>query len=192
MRRTVLLVNGAFGVGKTTVAGMLARALHEAVVFDPERIGYVLRRLPRWLPGSTRDLDDYQDSPLWRALLVRGAARAAGRCLVIVPMCIARADYLDAFRTGLGERGVAIVEVCLLARDETLLARLAARGVQPDTDEGRWVFPRTMRAAALHRTGGFGLAVRTDDRDPLAVANDIVASLGLSSTPPTRATPSRG
>src|SRR5690348_7546872 len=41
----VIWINGAFGVGKTTVA----RALHErwpdAVVFDPEQLGFVLRRI---------------------------------------------------------------------------------------------------------------------------------------------------
>jgi predicted kinase len=189
MRPTVLLLNGAFGVGKTTVAALLARALLGAVVFDPERIGYVLRRLPRWLPGSTRDLDDYQGSPLWRALVVRGAARrslALRQRLVIVPMCISRADYLDALRAGLAERGVAIVEVCLLARDETLLARLAARGVQANTDEGRWVMPRALHAAALHRAGGFGLALPSDECDPSVLVETIVAH--LSSTPPSRAT----
>jgi predicted kinase len=73
----VLLLNGAFGVGKSTVARELAAVIPRARVFDPERIGWWLRRLPAWFPGSAAALCDYQDSVLWRRMTVRGTARNA-------------------------------------------------------------------------------------------------------------------
>lgn len=52
----------AIGIGKTTVAGRVSGS----AIFGPERIGYVLRRLPRWIPLEGRGSDDYQDLSLWR------------------------------------------------------------------------------------------------------------------------------
>lgn len=60
-----VLLNGAFGVGKTTVAHELSRQLPGAAIFDPEWIGFVLRRLP----GYARS--DYQHLASWRRLSPR-------------------------------------------------------------------------------------------------------------------------
>jgi len=61
MRRVVWL-NGAFGIGKSTVAELLAERLGDAIVFDPELIGAGLRaERAEW-----RGLDDFQDIPEWR------------------------------------------------------------------------------------------------------------------------------
>jgi predicted kinase len=43
----VILINGSFGVGKTTVARLLRDALPGSVIYDPEWAGFVLRRRPR-------------------------------------------------------------------------------------------------------------------------------------------------
>jgi hypothetical protein len=45
----VVLINGSFGVGKSTVAGLLRDRLPGSAVYDPERVGWVLQRLPRWI-----------------------------------------------------------------------------------------------------------------------------------------------
>ena len=41
----VIWLNGAFGVGKTTVARALAAELPDALVVDPEDIGRMLRKV---------------------------------------------------------------------------------------------------------------------------------------------------
>ena len=56
-----VLLNGAFGVGKTTVARRLVRLLSGSLLFDPEVIGFALRRLPSFLPLRGRGTSDYQD-----------------------------------------------------------------------------------------------------------------------------------
>ena len=46
----VVFINGSFGIGKTTVARLLAAQLPNSSVFDPEHIGVVLSRLALLLP----------------------------------------------------------------------------------------------------------------------------------------------
>ncbi|MGX8797780.1 hypothetical protein ACR6HW_17240 [Fusibacter sp. JL298sf-3] len=58
----IVWVNGAFGSGKTTCAYELKRRLPEAFVFDPENVGFFLRRnMPKVLHK-----DDFQDHEQWR------------------------------------------------------------------------------------------------------------------------------
>ena len=57
----ILIINGAFGVGKTTVAALLHRALPGSMIYDPERVGSVLMRLPSWIHLRGRGTDDFQD-----------------------------------------------------------------------------------------------------------------------------------
>jgi len=60
----VILLNGAFGVGKTTVARRLVERLPAGAFYDPERIGFVLRRLPRFVPMRGRGAEPWS---FWRA-----------------------------------------------------------------------------------------------------------------------------
>jgi hypothetical protein len=63
----IIWINGAFGAGKTTLAEELSRHFPEAVLFDPEYVGYLLRH---WVPVPT---GDFQDLPSWRELVIATA-----------------------------------------------------------------------------------------------------------------------
>lgn len=63
-------IDGAFGVGKTTVAKALARRWPAALTFDPEQLGFMLRRI---VPPDLRTRD-FQDMQLWRQLVRQTAA----------------------------------------------------------------------------------------------------------------------
>lgn len=39
----IIMINGAFGVGKTTVASNLVQSIPNSMLYDPEEIGYMLR-----------------------------------------------------------------------------------------------------------------------------------------------------
>jgi hypothetical protein len=67
----VVLLNGSFGVGKTTVARLLRSSWAGSVVYDPEWCGLALMRLPRSVTGGRAD--DFQDMALWRKSVISGA-----------------------------------------------------------------------------------------------------------------------
>ncbi|MDY0393289.1 AAA family ATPase [Virgibacillus halophilus] len=41
----IIMINGAFGVGKTTVANRLQKELDNSMIFDPEEVGFMLRNI---------------------------------------------------------------------------------------------------------------------------------------------------
>ena len=61
----VVWINGPFGVGKSTVAEALVGGWPDAILYDPELIGPLVRGL---LPPPLNE-GDYQDIPLWRRLV---------------------------------------------------------------------------------------------------------------------------
>src|SRR5215210_578491 len=99
----VVVINGSFGVGKTTVARLLREASPGGAVYDPEWAGLALMRLPKWVKLKGAGTDDFQDIELWRRLTVAGV-RLFGRLAsggLIVPMTFSRLDYLDEVVTGI-------------------------------------------------------------------------------------------
>ena len=170
----LVIINGAFGVGKTTAVGILRQRLQRSTVLDPERIGYVLHRLPGFFPFSTRRLDDYQDSVFWRSMTVWLASRQARRRgIVLLPMCFVNLGYLNEIRSGVESRGCAVHHLCLTASADTIFSRLSRRGVVPDSDDGRWVYPRALKACSLHIRPEFAAQIPTDDHTPDEVADEI-------------------
>ena len=59
----IIWINGAFGVGKTSVANRLSELLSNSYIFDPEATGeYIWDNLPKELSRN----GDFQDIPMWR------------------------------------------------------------------------------------------------------------------------------
>ena len=80
-RQMIIVVNGPFGVSKSTTAHLLVQRLPNSFVYDPELIGFVLRSVA-WQLIRVRD---YQDLAVWRGLTTCGAwaLRRTGRTLVV-------------------------------------------------------------------------------------------------------------
>jgi deoxyadenosine/deoxycytidine kinase len=66
----ILWINGAFGAGKTSTANELVQLLPHARIYDPEQVGYMLRHF------LTEPIDDFQDWPPWRQLVVAPPPRS--------------------------------------------------------------------------------------------------------------------
>jgi 2-phosphoglycerate kinase len=62
----IIWLNGAFGVGKTQTAFELHRRISGSFMFDPEQIGFSLRKI---LPPEMHR--GFQDRPGWRELTYR-------------------------------------------------------------------------------------------------------------------------
>ncbi|MGW4384453.1 AAA family ATPase [Kitasatospora sp. NPDC004531] len=124
----IVWVNGAFGSGKTTLVEEVRGRLPEALVFDPEEVGFVLRQVVPDPPA------DFQDLPLWRrqvASLAAGLVTEYDRP-VLVPMTLVRPAYLAEIFGALAEAGVPTRHYFLRVPEPTLLARIAGRSVTPD------------------------------------------------------------
>jgi hypothetical protein len=151
----ILWLNGAFGVGKTTVA----RLLPDRRLVDPERIGFVMRRT-LWRGR------DYQDVPLWRRLVVRQVRRAARRGPIVVPMTIVRRDVLEDTIGRL--EGVRLV--ALVAPFELIAARVADD--TSDVNANPWRLEQLERCVTAFADPAFGEHVDAT-RPPTEIAEEL-------------------
>ena len=127
----IIWINGAFGAGKTTLAEELSRRLPEAVLFDPEYVGYLLRH---WVPVPT---GDFQDLPSWRELVIATALslRKHHTATLIVPMTLINDDYLTEILGGLRAQGEEILHAFLDLDPAVLRQRITERVLVPDDPE---------------------------------------------------------
>jgi hypothetical protein len=172
----IILINGSFGVGKTTVAKLLCNSLRESVIYDPEWAGSVLMRLPKWIRLKGAGTDDFQDIALWRRSAVAGVKLfrlfAAGP--VIVPMAFSRHDYFDEVVMGIKQFDSELRVFCLKASLPAVKKRLVERGTNI---EGAWIARRIVECVEAHHDARFGEPVDTEDRSPHEVTKYIVKRL---------------
>lgn len=121
----IIWLNGAFGVGKTQTAFELHSRVPGSFVFDPEQIGFALRKVVP--PSMPRD---FQDHPVWREFTYQGlryvAESFAGE--IIVPMTVVNPFYYEQTVGMLRKEGFQVHHFTLLASRNTVLRRLRRRG----------------------------------------------------------------
>lgn len=180
----VIMINGSFGVGKTTVARLLRSSLRGSLIFDPEWAGLLLMRLPGWVRLKGSGSDDFQDIELWRRSAVAGARlfRLAARGPLIVPMAFSRRDYFGEVVAGIRRFDPELRAFCLRAGVETVRSRLAARAGRTGGAESEWIARRVVECVAAHRDPHFGEPVETEGRTAREVAEEIVKRLRQQST----------
>ncbi|WP_223290980.1 AAA family ATPase [Streptomyces avicenniae] len=137
MTLRMIWVNGAFGSGKTTLVGELSRRVPEALVYDPEQTGYLLREI---VPVPW---DNFQRLPLWRKQVVStalGLLEEYGRPLLAAQTLVDAAYGREIFG-GLRAAGVDVRHVCLRVSPAELERRIDGRTTAPG-DPGREAFVR--------------------------------------------------
>jgi hypothetical protein len=171
----IIMLNGAFGVGKTTAAEILAAALTDAMVFDPEVVGSMVRRVTEGVRHGCEDTDDYQDIAMWRVLTVATAEqlRARYRRTLIVPMTLATPAYYREIRGGLARVDPDVRHFCLVAPLETVQERLRGRG----DGAGSWPWRRAARCVRALDVPEYAEHIDTEGREPADVAGMILARL---------------
>jgi hypothetical protein len=171
----IIWINGGFGAGKTTLAAELHRRLPEAVVYDPEDVGFMLWK---WLP---RD-GDFQHLPSWRDLVVATALslRRHHADTLIVPMSLIRDAYQSEILSGLAVAGEDVLHVFLELDAGVLRQRLDARVTTPGTDWDQaarqlgMTSVAEMVAAAARQPAGT-LLLRSDQLSPAELAEEVLA-----------------
>ena len=124
----IVWINGAFGAGKTTAAYELHRRLADSFVYDPENVGYFLRKN---MPQACHT-PDFQDMALWRGFnyqLLKELHDTYGGT-VIVPMTLVNPVYYREIVQRLADEGVPVLHVILYASRETILKRLRRRSLR--------------------------------------------------------------
>ena len=156
----ILWLNGSFGAGKTTVAYELQRRLEKAFVYDPENMGYFLRKNS---PEECRT-DDFQDVLLWRDFNYETLKWIAGTYpgVILVPMTINRQAYFDEVIGRLAMDGVLVRHVILQAGRDTLLKRLKKRSLGRLSQE-EFAVRAIDRSLAFFATRSKGEKIVTDN-----------------------------
>jgi hypothetical protein len=175
----IIWINGGFGAGKTTLAQELHRRLPDAVVYDPEDVGLMLRK---WLPPG----GDFQHLASWRELVVATALslRRHHAQTLIVPMSLIRDAYRAEILGGLADAGQEILHVFLELDAGVLRDRLNARVTRPgrDWDQAARELGMTgvdeIVAAAARQPAGT-LLLRSDRPTPAQLADQVLARAGL-------------
>jgi hypothetical protein len=169
----ILLLNGAFGVGKTTVARAVVARLPRAVLFDPEIIGIALQRLAR---AAGRHVDDFQDLPLWRRLTI--VALRVTRLFwpnIVVPMAFSDLSHLREIRSGIARFEPRALHFCLVAPLEVIHDRLRQRG--SSGEDAAWQYRRAAECCTAHESSEFATHIRAEGRTVDEIAEEIVRAV---------------
>ena len=166
-------LNGAFGVGKTTTAKALETRWAGAYRFDPEQIGFMLRKL---MPVECQP-PDFQDLPLWRELTVATLTGLVQRSKrpIIVPMTLVNEQYFDEVVGSLRRSGFDLHHFTLVASRETLSQRIRGRLLLPRSK--RWVREQMERCVSALESSTFAVHVPTDNRSVTEIASHIRSQL---------------
>ncbi len=174
----LIWLNGAFGAGKTSLAHEIQRLHPRVLIFDPEEIGFALRRAQTPRPGG-----DFQDDPLWRELVLVSLERLLAREVrpVVVPMTLVEPLYFEEIIGELrSSSGHDLHHFALIASKDTILDRLRSRGEFGNSFAAQNL-DRCLNA--LHQEG-FATQLQTDHVPLQTLARDVLNRVGLSVSEP--------
>jgi hypothetical protein len=171
----ILLLNGAFGIGKTTVARALVSRVPDSMLLDPEIIGIALQRSMKW---CGRRVEDFQDLKLWRTLTIAAlrAARHRSR-FIVVPMAISDSAYLAELKAGIGRFEPRLIHACLVAPKLVVHSRLRGRGANPLKNS--WEFRRSAECCDAHISGAFAKHIDAAGRTTEQIAGELLFICGF-------------
>ena len=175
----IILINGSFGIGKSTVARLLRRCIPRSFVYNPEWAGSVLMRLPRWVKLRGAGTDDFQDIDLWRRSVITGVRffQTVTTGAVIVPMALSRREYFDEIVAGLKSLDSDVRVFCLRADMATILERLDARSRPGRERAVAWSVRKARACVASHEDEHFGEPLNTVKASASQVAQAILQRL---------------
>ncbi len=173
----IIWINGAFGSGKTTSAFELHRRLPHSFVYDPENIGYFIRRNT---PKQSHK-PDFQDYEQWRSFNYEMLKMIADdyNGTIIVPMTIHNRQYYEAIIQRLIDDGIQLKHYILYADKETITKRLNKRLERGET----WAKAQIDRCMHAFDTDITEEKMITDNRSVDWVVEEIARRSGVALLP---------
>jgi predicted kinase len=166
----IIFLNGAFGIGKTTVARALVARLPGSLLYDPEISGIVLQRSARLLGYR---VEDFQDLRVWRRLTIIGLRIARlWSANIVVPMAFSNTVYLEEIRQAVENFEPRLFHFCLVAPTEVVHSRLKRRGADPDKQ--KWEYRRASECCVAHVSDNFAIHLNAVDRTPEELADHLL------------------
>lgn len=166
----IIMLNGSFGVGKSSVAVELTQIIPNCRIYDPEIVGALLRYLTDGIRALHEETGDFQDITLWPTLTIVTAEHLFRqyRRSLIVPMTIANPVYLETIRNGLGAISPPLYHFCLVASLDTIQQRLQSR--EEDTP---WAWKKAQEYEPLFGDRRYSVRIHTEGVTIAWVAGQI-------------------
>ncbi len=167
----IVWINGTFGVGKTTTAGLVAETPGWRS-FDPEHVGYLLA-------GNLRDFDfdDFQDLPPWRALVpavVDEIFRFSNCSALVAVQTVLSESYWAELRAGLEERELPVFHVVLDCDEQELRSRIESDEVELEAKDWRLDHIAKYQQARDWLVRSADIVVNTTNATPDEVAKTVI------------------
>jgi hypothetical protein len=171
----ILMINGAFGVGKTTTAESLVSKIPGSMLYDPEEVGYMLHAVTRGILPPEEMTGDFQDIAIWSPLVVEVAAKLRARYQrhLIVPMTLVNETYYATIKGGFERIDTETYAFCLTASLETIHQRLLSRGAEP----GEWALAQTERCLKAFESNVFAPYIDTETRSAVEIVALIMSRI---------------
>lgn len=166
----IIFINGAFGVGKSSVAEILVDKIPNSLIFDAEEVGYMLRKIYKPIDNP----EDFQDLIAWRELTVKTAQalkKQYNRNLVM-PMCIWNKKYFDEIIPNLKKIDPHFYHFCLIANKETILSRL--KGRNDSTESINWATKRIKKCIDAYKSEKFDKKISTEEKTVNEIVDEIL------------------
>ncbi|WP_442598046.1 AAA family ATPase [Neobacillus sp. D3-1R] len=177
----IIMINGAFGVGKTTVSESLLKEIDNSMLYDPEEVGYMLRTIiTKEVMKEAEQTGDFQDLELWKVFTVKVAESLLETYnkTLIVPMTIYKKENFEYILEGFKQIDPQTYHFCLLGHEETIYERLRKRG----EEEGNWCFQQTQKCVTAFKDPGFGEFIHTDEMNVEEIVKTILGTVSQKST----------
>lgn len=172
------MINGAYGVGKTTIANEILNKVDNSMIYDPEEVGFMLRNIiTQEIKLPKEKTDNFQDLDIWKILVVEVAKnlKLQYNKNLIVPMTIFNKDYFQYIFNRFKELDKQTFHFCLVAKEDTIYERLRNRG----EEEGNWCFQQTKKCVEAFQNECFEKSIITDHMYVNEIIDGIINELNL-------------
>ena len=122
----IILINGPYGVGKTSVAKNLIKKIPSSILFDTEEIGFLLQNQ---IPKEIDSKSDFTEFEIWKKLVadVGIFLRKKYNQTIVIPQTILNKSILFYILDEFKKEGEKVYYFCLMGKKEILKDRLIKR-----------------------------------------------------------------